>query len=114
MMVSYWTLPGSHRGGLTRPRSARRCSVLMSGADVLVPEVRPGADELLHQADTLGVVAVIEDHAPRVQIRLRAAEGPALADDDPGDLVQQGRARAHVAGGEGRVQDGSPVVARPQ
>ena len=30
MMVSYWTLPGSQRGGLTSPRSVRRCSVLMS------------------------------------------------------------------------------------
>src|SRR4051794_2103570 len=28
MMVSYWTLAGSQRGGLTRPRSARRWRVL--------------------------------------------------------------------------------------
>src|SRR5271157_250511 len=30
MMVSYWMLPGSQRGGLTSPRSVRRCSVLIS------------------------------------------------------------------------------------
>src|SRR5271155_4791908 len=29
MIVSYWTLPGSHRGGLIRPRSVSRCNVLI-------------------------------------------------------------------------------------
>ena len=28
MIVSYWTLAGSQRGGLTRPRSESRCNVL--------------------------------------------------------------------------------------
>src|SRR5262245_61049335 len=32
MIVSYWTLPGSQRGGLTRPWLVRRCSVLMASA----------------------------------------------------------------------------------
>src|SRR5262249_20836565 len=64
--------------------------------DVLVPELRPGTDEGLHQPDALLVVEDLHDHAPGPQVVFRASERLVLADDDPGDLVQERRARAHV------------------
>src|SRR4051794_7033884 len=42
MIVSYWTLPGSHLGGLARPRSVRRSRVLMPGSSPAVNHADAG------------------------------------------------------------------------
>ena len=42
MIVSYCTALGSHRGGLIRPRSVSRCSVLMTAAS---SGIRPNRSE---------------------------------------------------------------------
>src|SRR5690349_18161856 len=51
MIVSYCTLPGSHLGGLTRPRSARRCRVLTAVA----PPARRPPDRIPRTAAGFGV-----------------------------------------------------------
>ena len=57
-------------------------------ADVLVPEVRPVAAEFRHQPEALGVVDDGQVHPPGPEVGFGAAEGPVLAGDDPGDLVE--------------------------
>src|SRR5947209_8012670 len=73
-------------------------------ADVLVPQVGVGTDELRHQPDALRVVGDFERHAPGAEVVFRPPEGPVLPDDDLRDLVQQRGAAAHVARGEGGVE----------
>src|SRR5262245_21062871 len=65
MMVSYWTLAGSQRGGLTRPRSVRRCRALTTGT----PEGRPSKDGYA------GMPSGSESRSGRVS-RLTPADGP--------------------------------------
>src|SRR5262249_34691817 len=55
MMVSYWALAGSQRGGLTKPRSVRRFSVLTSGT----PRGRPSEDKIRRSAVRFSVPALL-------------------------------------------------------
>ena len=83
-------------------------------ADVLVPELRAGGDEVLHQPDAARIVDDLELDAPSAEVVFGALEGAILADDDAWHLVEQGRPAAHVAGGEGRVEDAALVLGGSQ
>jgi hypothetical protein len=79
-------------------------------ADVFIPKFWPGGNELLHQLITLIAVDDFQLDAAGGGVAFRALERAVLADDDFGDAVEQGGAAAHVAGGEGRVEDALSVV----
>ena len=105
-----WLVSGQTRG----PSSVlgnRHWSFL---ADDLVPELRVGGDEVLHQPDAARIVDDLELDAPSAEVVFGALEGAILADDDAWHLVEQGRPAAHVAGGEGRVEDAALVLGDSQ
>src|SRR5438874_1710622 len=104
--VASATIMAAARTGVQPPNAhpfSRR-----SDADVLVPELGPGANELRHHTETLRVVEHVQGHAARAEVSFGALKRPVLTDDDPGDLVQEHRPAAHVAGGQGRIEHGAP------
>lgn len=79
-------------------------------ADVLVPELWVFRDEGGHQLDTFEIVDHFDLYSVGAQQALGACEGAILADDHPGDLIEEDGAAAHDAGGEGGVDRRTPVV----
>jgi len=70
------------------------CTRVGSGADVLVPDVRPARDELGQQVDAFARVAVDDAHAELAQPVDPALERPRLADDDAADAELPDQAAA--------------------
>src|SRR5947199_9445076 len=89
----------------------RREEYYSSNADVFVPEAGMRANEFGHQTDAFRVAQNHQFDASGAKIRFGALKRLILADHDPGNLVEQRRAAAHVAGREGRVEGGAAVFA---
>src|SRR5439155_26576209 len=69
------------------------------------------SDEIAQQLNAGRVLPHLDVHALRTHILLRPLESQILPDHDAWDFVQQGRAAAHRAGGEGRVK-GATLIDR--
>ncbi len=80
-------------------------------ADVFVPELGAGLDEIAHEADALGVLEDFEGYALASYVVFGALEGCVFADDDAGDFVEEDGAAAHGTGGKGGVEDALGVDA---
>ncbi len=80
-------------------------------ADVFIPELGAGLDEIAHEADALGVLEDFEGYALASYVVFGPLEGCVFADDDAGDFVEEDGAAAHGAGGEGGVEDALGVDA---
>src|SRR5438034_11458403 len=89
----------------------RREEYYSSNADVFVPEAGMRANEFGHQTDAFRVAQNHQFDASGAKIRFGALKRLILADHDPGNLVEQRCAAAHVAGREGRVEGGAAVFA---
>src|SRR5688500_7025310 len=114
--VAAWGIRGLRRRGSVGEDAALRLAATRGelDADVLVPEVRPGGDELPHQPDAALIVQNDEVHSALAKIRLRAGKGRVFARDHARDAIKQHRAAAHVAWRQGRVQRRAPIVRRAQ
>src|SRR6266540_2614719 len=88
-------------GATNRPGLKK--NLVISHADVLIPELRVLLDELAHELDALGLMQHFDADALRAHVVLRPFERDVLAYDDPGDAIQQNGATAHRAGAEGRI-----------
>lgn len=72
-------------------------------ADVFVPELGAGFDEVFHHGDAGGVVCDLELYAVVAKVCFGTEEGFVFTDDDSGDFVKEDGSAAHGAGGEGGV-----------
>src|SRR5258706_10310966 len=109
--------PARHPSGGGRVRCRRHAThggAARLCADVLVPELRPGGDEVAHELHARRVIENLQLDAARAHVVFRPLKRLMLADDDLGNLVQQRCAAAHVAGRERRVEGRPLVVARSE
>ena len=65
--------------------------------DILVPQLRLGGNEILHQADTTGVLQDFHRDATAAQQGFIAHEGRVFANHHAGNAVQQNGPAAHRA-----------------
>lgn len=70
----------------------------MRYADIFVPQIRLGFDELTHERDATRVVHELDLNTRIAHPVLTAFEGRVLADDHAPKPVQHGSAAAHGAG----------------
>jgi len=82
--------------------------------DVLVPQFRPGLDEIAHDSDALGVLHNLDLYALTADVILGTLESDIFPDDDVGDFVKKSRAAAHGAGRESGIKDALGVNAGGQ
>ncbi len=80
-----------------------------SDADILVPEVRFVADKIAHHLDALFVVPDFDYGALGAHPLFGSEESGVFSGDDTGNLVKNGCARTHGAGGEGGVEGASAI-----
>src|SRR5690349_9624488 len=76
---------------------------MASDADILVPQLRLVAHEVMHERDASGVVDDLDRDTAALQPRFLAHERTVLADHHARDAVQRDRAAAHRARRQGRV-----------
>src|SRR5882724_4022286 len=67
-------------------------------ADVFVPKLGTGGDEIPHQVEAFRVLQHLHLHTQRADIILGPFESGVLANDDVGDLIEEGGTAAHRAG----------------
>src|SRR4030081_2832978 len=83
-----------------------------SRPDVLVPELGMTGGEVAHERDAFVVLEDLDHDAAGPQQCLLPLKGLVLADDHPGNAVQQDRARTHRARRERGVQRALAIYAR--
>src|SRR5512135_3113568 len=94
----------------SRTRGSPRSVGSVLDTDVLVPQLRFGFDELLHQSDAFSVLKDLQAYSPRADIVFRPLESLVFTDHDSGDPVEQRRSATHVARRERGIQHGTLVV----
>ena len=78
-------------------------------ADVFVPQIGVGCDELGHHLNAFWVFEVDDFDSLGAEEIGGAGEVVAFADDDFGDSELHGRAAAEIAGHEGGIEDGVAI-----
>lgn len=90
----------------------QKCHRLLSY--VLVPKLRLGRDEFMHQLDAGGILAYFHVDSLRAHVFLRTPESFVFADDDLRDSVEQDGAAAHGTRRQRRIDGAATVYGRRQ
>jgi len=73
--------------------------------NILIPQFRPGSDEIAHELDARRVLEHFHLHALRADVFLRTLKRFVFPDDKARDFVEQNCAAAHRTGRKRRIQN---------